>query len=177
METEAQILSRNRRLSAEIGKALKEKKLKLATAESCTGGLIGSILTDIPGSSDYYLGGIISYDNLVKNKILGVPADILDNYGAVSAETVTEMARGIRALYSSFFDKQKIIGLSTSGIAGPGGGTPEKPVGTTWVGLSTSQGDLACLFRWKTDRLINKQKTVAAALNILWKYLDELDSP
>jgi nicotinamide-nucleotide amidase len=106
--------------------------MTLALAESCTGGLIGKKLTDVPGSSAYYLGGVVSYSNAVKEKILGVPSRDLLEHGAVSALVAEKMARGARQCLESD------IGLSVTGIAGPGGGTDEKPVGTVFIGLSTA---------------------------------------
>ena len=111
--------------------ALREKKLVIATAESCTGGLIGKMLTDVAGSSDVYAGGWVTYTNQMKQACLGVPADVIDSHGAVSGQTVCSMAVG--ALKRSGAD----IALSVSGIAGPGGGTPDKPVGTVWLGLAS----------------------------------------
>jgi nicotinamide-nucleotide amidase len=115
-----------------LGIMLKEQNLTLATAESCTGGLIGKLLTDIPGSSSYYLGGIISYGNEVKTGILGVQPLSISKYGAVSHEVASQMALGVRKLM------QSDIGVSITGIAGPEGGSKEKPVGTLYIGLSLS---------------------------------------
>jgi PncC family amidohydrolase len=107
-----------------IALLLRARCQTLATAESCTGGLIASRITDIPGSSDYFLGGVVAYDNRIKISLLGVPPGLLAQYGAVSRETVREMAAGARTALGAD------IAISVSGIAGPGGGTPEKPVGT-----------------------------------------------
>lgn len=113
-----------------VVKGLTEKGLTVATAESCTGGLLGKRLTDIAGSSACYVGGAITYSNEMKMKLLGVKKETLEAFGAVSAETALEMARGVRALTGAD------VGVSTTGIAGPGGGTPEKPVGTVYIGIS-----------------------------------------
>lgn len=118
-------------LEALAGELLRSHGWRLAVAKSCTGGLVGHRLTNVPGSSDYFLGGVISYANDAKVRLLGVRWDTLETFGAVSRETVLEMAHSVRQLLSAD------IGLSVSGIAGPGGGTPEKPLGLTWIGLST----------------------------------------
>ncbi len=106
----------------------------LATAESCTGGLIAHLVTAIPGISSYYLGGAVTYSNESKTVILGVPADLIATHGAVSPEVAAAMAEGVRTRLGA------TIGISTTGVAGPGGGTPEKPVGLVYLGLSTSAG-------------------------------------
>ncbi len=114
-----------------VVKLLRENRLTLACAESCTGGLIAKRITDVAGCSDVFLGGCVTYSNEAKQKLLGVRAETLERYGAVSEETAREMARGVRERLGSH------IGVSATGIAGPGGGTPEKPVGTVYVGIST----------------------------------------
>lgn len=113
-----------------IVSALNEKKLTIATAESCTGGLIAKSLTDISGASAVFYGGVVSYDNSVKENVLGVKAETLNTFGAVSHDTACQMAMGVKRLLKTD------IGISTTGIAGPGGGTPEKPVGTVYVGIA-----------------------------------------
>jgi len=117
-------------LEAVLGRILREKKLTLATAESCTGGLVGNLITDVPGSSDYYLGGVVAYHNDVKMKLLGVSEATLREFGAVSEPTARQMAEGVRKLIGAD------VGLSTTGIAGPTGGTPEKPVGLVYMGVA-----------------------------------------
>lgn len=114
---------------------LREKGMTLATAESCTGGLISKRITDVSGASDVFLGTCVTYANSAKEKLVGVSCETLKAYGAVSAETAIEMARGVRLALGSD------VGISTTGIAGPGGGTPEKPVGTVYVGISTEDGE------------------------------------
>jgi PncC family amidohydrolase len=152
-------------LEVQIGPLIRRLGLKLATAESCTGGLIANRITDIPGSSDYFIGSIVAYAYEAKVALLDVSWDTLKTYGAVSRETVIEMARGARR------SLRADLALSVSGIAGPGGGLPDKPVGTTWFGLSTDRGDWAYLKQFKGDRLQNKSFAADAALTILVEYL------
>jgi PncC family amidohydrolase len=152
-------------LEALVGELLRNRNLKLAVAESCTGGLVSHLITNVPGSSDYYLGGVTSYANEVKVSLLGVSQSTLEKYGAVSADTVLEMAHGVRLALGAD------IGIAVSGIAGPSGGTPEKPVGTVWIGLSSAKDELARHFQWQGDRLENKQQFASDALNMLIEYL------
>lgn len=149
-----------------LGNLLRQRKLSLATAESCTGGLVASRITDVPGSSEYFLGGIVAYAYEAKVAMLGVSLDTLQDYGAVSKETVIEMARGARTALGAD------IAVSVSGIAGPGGEMPGKPVGTTWFGLSTTAGDWARRFAWDGDRLTNKTLSADAALQFVLDYLE-----
>jgi PncC family amidohydrolase len=149
-----------------IHSLLTERRLTLAAAESCTGGLVASRITDVPGSSAYFMGGIIAYSYEAKAALLNVSWDTLNGKGAVSRETVLEMAHGARKALGVD------IAVSVSGIAGPGGGTPDKPVGTTWIGLATSGGDEARLFIWTGDRIQNKQLSSEAALQIILDYLE-----
>lgn len=153
-------------LEFRIGNLLDEKHLTLATAESCTGGLVASRITDIAGSSAYFLGGIVSYSNEAKASLLSVSWDTLNTKGAVSKETVIEMAQGARKVFNAD------IAVSVSGIAGPGGGTPDKPVGTVWVGLATPSGEEARHFVWEGDRIRNKQLSSEAALQFILDYLE-----
>jgi PncC family amidohydrolase len=148
-------------LEARIGKALRTRSLTLALAESCTGGLIGHRLTNIAGSSDYYLGGIVAYAYDAKERLLGVHHQTLYEHGAVSRETAIEMARGARQTLGAD------IGLSVTGIAGPTGGLPGKPVGLTWIALSTREGETAQEFVWQGDRVQNKERSADAAMEIL----------
>jgi nicotinamide-nucleotide amidase len=147
------------------GKLLSKQGLKLAVAESCTGGLIGHLLTNVAGSSTYYLGGVIAYANEAKMNLLGVSRGTLEKHGAVSSETVIEMARGVRIALGAD------IGIAVSGIAGPGGGTPEKPVGTVWIGLSSNQEEYSRHYLWTGDRLAVKEQTARAALDLLMEHL------
>jgi PncC family amidohydrolase len=156
----------NELLEIQIGKLLRISGQKLVTAESCTGGLIGDRITNIPGSSDYYLGGVVAYAYEAKVALLGVSWDTLHAYGAVSRETVLEMSRGaLKALSAD-------ISISVSGIAGPGGGLPGKPVGTTWIGLSTENGEWARVFCFPGDREQNKSLSADAALQLVMDYLN-----
>ena len=152
-------------MEVEIGRLLMQRGLKLGLAESCTGGLVGHLITNVPGSSEYFMGGVISYAYETKVSILGVSWDTLKNYGAVSHETVLEMARGAKKL----FDVD--IAVSISGIAGPGGGSEGKPIGTTWVGLAANDGEWTREFHFDGDREENKASSADAALQMLLDYL------
>ena len=160
-------------LEEQIGPLLRQNNLKLAAAESCTGGLIGHRVTNVPGSSDYYLGSIVAYSYEAKERLLGVKHHTLLTYGAVSQETVIEMARGVRNVFSPDFPLDKIIGISVSGIAGPGGGMPGKPVGLVWIGLSAAGLEKAYRFLWNGDRLKNKELSAEMALQLLLDYLEK----
>ena len=151
-----------------IGRLLKRKNQTICTAESCTGGEIAHLLTSIPGSSAYYKGSVIAYDNSVKIKLLSVPAGIIDKYGAVSKETVEKMAEGARILFNTDF------AVATSGIAGPDGGTIEKPVGTLWIAVSTENQNICEKQTFGNDRVINIRRFSLAALNLLRKQIISL---
>src|SRR6266567_3351199 len=125
------------RLEARVGQVLLQRNLTLAVAESCTGGLIGHRLTNVPGSSSYFLGGIISYSYDAKERLLGVSHASLYDFGAVSEQTAREMARGARRALGAD------VAVSVTGIAGPGGALPGKPVGLTWIALSARDADEA----------------------------------
>jgi PncC family amidohydrolase len=150
-----------------VGRLLREKGLTLALAESCTGGLVGHRITEVPGSSDYFSGGIVAYADAIKAQLLGVRRDTLTRHGAVSAETALEMARGARRAL------QADIGMSITGIAGPGGATPEKPVGLVYIGLSTRSGERYERHVWGRDRSGNKALSAEAVLALLRGYLEE----
>ena len=152
-------------LEQTIGTLLHNWGMKLALAESCTGGLIADRITNIPGSSEYFLGGIVAYSYEAKAALLGVSWDTLRQHGAVSRETVIEMARGVRTILRAD------LAVSVSGIAGPGGGMPGKPVGYTWLGLSSAEGDWARNFTWSGDRMANKAASAEAALQFISDYL------
>jgi PncC family amidohydrolase len=148
-------------LAAEVQAAFVRRGLTLATAESCTGGLIAHVLTEIPGSSRYLVGGMVAYSNEVKQRELGVPADVLKAHGAVSAQAARAMAEGARARF--------VVDIATSvtGIAGPDGGTAAKPVGLTYIALADADGAEVRRFLWSFDRSGNKRASAAAALRIL----------
>ncbi|MBO8125954.1 MAG: CinA family protein [Firmicutes bacterium] len=148
-------------LAKQVGEMLSVRGQTLSTAESCTGGLLGSTITDLPGSSVYYLGGVITYSNELKQALLGVKATTLEKHGAVSSQTVEEMAKGIQELTGSTY------ALAVSGIAGPGGGTPEKPVGLVYIGLAGPQGVISVRKQFTGNRGEVKVQTVHAALSLL----------
>jgi PncC family amidohydrolase len=150
-----------------VAELLRERGLRLAVAESCTGGLIGHRLTNIPGSSTFYMGSVTAYAYEAKVRLLGVQWKTLEEEGAVSEPVVLEMARGVRRVLAAD------VGLSVSGIAGPGGGTDEKPVGLTCFGLSTPHYEQAWEFIWQGDRLQNKEQSAEQALQLLVDYLRE----
>jgi PncC family amidohydrolase len=152
-------------LEVRIGLLLQQSGLKLAVAESCTGGLVCDRITDVPGSSAYFIGGVVAYAYEAKLKLLDIPWDSLQAHGAVDRETVLAMARGVR------YALQTDLGLSVSGIAGPAGGMPGKPVGLTWIGLSAPDGEWARVFIWAGDRVQNKASSAQAALRLLYDYL------
>ena len=156
-------------IEVQVGKLLFEKKLTLGLAESCTGGLIGHLLTNVPGSSEYFLGSIVSYAYQAKVKLLGVSWDTLRQYGAVSSETVLEMAQGARKAFDSD------LALSVSCIAGPGGATASKPVGTSWLGFSTKDGDWSYQYQFEGSRVEVKEQLAHQALQVLFDYLKNLD--
>jgi len=144
---------------------LKKQSLTVATAESCTGGLIAHVLTNVSGSSEYFDRGIISYGNRAKMELLGVSENVLKEYGAVSKEVAKAMAEGIRI--KSNVD----VGIATTGIAGPTGGTKEKPVGLVYIAISTFKNTEVKKFLFSGNRLQNKESTCNAALTMLLDYL------
>ena len=148
-----------------VGQLLLKHKLTLALAESCTGGLVGHRITDVPGSSAYLMGGIVAYSYDAKELLLGVRHNTLYDHGAVSAETAIEMARGARRALGSD------IGISVTGIAGPGGGLPDKPVGSVYICLSARDFERVEKFVWDKDRSGNKWASSEAALQMLRDYL------
>ena len=151
------------RLEKCIGRMLAENGKTVSAAESCTGGLISSLFTSVPGSSEYYLGSVTSYANSVKTGVLAVPAEIIEKYGAVSEECVREMAEGVRRITGSDFS------VATSGIAGPGGGSDTKPVGLVCIGVSSQMGTETFRMVFKGDRKRNIDRFTANALNLLRK--------
>jgi PncC family amidohydrolase len=152
--------------AARCGAQLLARGLWLGVAESCTGGLLGHWLTEVPGASRWFRGGIISYDNSVKQDQLGVPADLLATHGAVSAECAAAMAAGARARLHT------AVALAITGIAGPDGATPTKPVGTVYVALAADHGSTVRHFCWPGDRSANKRDSAEAALDMLEHWLE-----
>jgi PncC family amidohydrolase len=148
-------------LSAEVGSVLLARGYTISTAESCTGGLLSHTLTGISGSSAYFMGGVVAYSNQIKEQALGVQEQTLIEFGAVSEQTACEMADGIRNQFNTD------IGLSTTGIAGPTGGTADKPVGLVWIGISTPDGTQAFECHFEGDRLEVMRSTVMALLTRL----------
>jgi PncC family amidohydrolase len=152
---------------ARIGAQLAARGWTLGTAESCTGGLVGHLITNLSGSSAFYLGGVVAYANEIKREVLGVPEELLLTYGAVSAEVAVAMAAGVRCALGA------TVGVSTTGIAGPTGGTPQKPVGLVFVGISGPLGERAWRLQWAGDRLSNKARSAEEALELVEDYLSE----
>lgn len=144
-----------------VAEELKKHNLHVATAESCTGGLLAHTLTNISGSSEYFGTGVVTYSNKAKVDLLGVSEETLKEYGAVSEQTAREMAVGIRKRSGAD------IGISTTGIAGPTGGTKEKPVGLVYIGISTSEKEEVKRFNFSGNRIENKESTCNAALELL----------
>jgi PncC family amidohydrolase len=153
-------------LEAELGEALISSKVTISTAESCTGGLIAYRLTNVSGSSEYFKLGIITYSNQSKSKILKVPAETIERSGAVSEDTAKAMAEGIRELANTD------LGLGVTGIAGPTGGTPDKPVGLVYIGLASAKNTEVHKFNFKGSRIDIKQQTSDEALKIILKFLE-----
>lgn len=149
------------RVATRLAGHLGELGWTLAVAESCTGGLVGHSITEVPGCSTFFMGGVISYANEVKHHLLGVPMETLDAHGAVSQQTALAMAQEVRRLLAAD------VGLAVTGIAGPTGGTPAKPVGTAFVAVSTPRGEAVEHCSWGNDRHDNKQRSAMAALLLL----------
>ncbi len=150
-----------------VGRLLKDRGLTLAVAESCTGGLVGARITDVPGSSEYYRGSVVAYASDVKERVLGVNGEILRLHGAVSEPTVIEMARRVRRLMDAD------LGLAVTGIAGPGGATADKPVGLVYIGLVAPGCELVKRLVWEGDRRQNRTWSADAALHLVRAYLEE----
>jgi nicotinamide-nucleotide amidase len=155
----------NENVLKKVTNYLIDKKLKIATAESCTGGLIANTLTNISGSSVYFDRGIVSYSNNAKNELLNVSEKLLEEYGAVSEPIAKEMAENIRKI------SKVDIGISTTGIAGPTGGTKKKPIGLVYIGLSTKKYTIVKKFLFKGNRIDNKISTCNSALKMIYEYL------
>ncbi len=148
-----------------IGKILSEKGLTISVAESCTGGIIGGLITDVPGSSRYFKGGIISYSDESKVNILNVSSGTITEHGAVSNRTAREMAEGVKHLFNSH------IGLAVTGIAGPEGGSKEKPVGTIFIGLAVEDETFTFRYHFHGTRRQIRRKTAERALDCVKRYL------
>lgn len=144
-----------------VGNALRQRKLTLSAAESCTGGYVSHLITSVPGSSDYFIGSVIAYANDVKIKELGVLPPTLADHGAVSEETVVAMAQAVRKKFGTS------IGVATSGIAGPGGGTAGKPVGTVWIAYADERQTVTRKLQLSKDRTINIHMSSVATLNLI----------
>ncbi len=148
-------------LEVAIGKTLRERKLTISVAESCTGGYLSHLITSVPGSSAYFLGSMVPYDYQIKMRQLGVRPEVLEQYGAVSEPTIIEMANIVRAKFNTD------IGVATSGIAGPGGATPEKPVGLVWIAYSDKHHTVTKKLQLSTERLLNIKMASIAVLNLI----------
>ena len=163
--SDVMVVDEDKSIQQVVADILLNKQQTLATAESCTGGYIAQMITAMSGSSKFYLGGVVAYSNHLKQKLLGVSSETLAKYGAVSRETVIEMAEGIRRLSNSDF------AIATSGIMGPDGGTPEKPVGTVWVGMASRLEAEAHPYQFRFDRQRNIELTATYGLNTLRKFI------
>jgi PncC family amidohydrolase len=148
-------------LARRVGAACRERGLRLGTAESCTGGLVAHVITEVPGSSDYFSGAVVTYANEVKIGLVDVSADVLAAHGAVSAQVARAMAEGARRRLSVD------VAVAVTGVAGPDGGTDEKPVGLTYIALADGAGDDVRRFVWDSDRSGNKRLSAAAALDLV----------
>lgn len=154
-------------IARQVGTLLTDAGATLVVAESCTGGLLGHIITEVPGSSAYFKGGVVTYSDEMKELLLGVQHETLVAHGAVSSAVAHEMAEGARTRLDSDY------ALSITGIAGPSGGTDEKPVGLTYVGLAMPQGTEVHEYVWQGTRSENKRASARAALTVLRDYLGE----
>lgn len=156
-------------LEQRIGQLLLAKKLTISSAESCTGGLVMHRLTNVPGSSAYFPGGVVAYSNEIKHSLLGVQENTLDVFGAVSEQVAAAMARGVRAIYGTS------LAVGITGIAGPGGASEDKPVGLTYIALTALNRTMVERFVWEGDRIANKESSAEAALQIVFDYLDHYE--
>jgi PncC family amidohydrolase len=154
-------------LARRIGTACRERGVRLGTAESCTGGLVGHVITEVPGSSDYFAGALVTYGNEIKIDLAGVPADVLEAHGAVSAQVAKAMADGARGRLGVD------VAVAVTGVAGPDGGSAAKPVGLTYVAVADGSGDEVRRFVWDSDRSGNKRLSAAAALELVLERLAE----
>jgi nicotinamide-nucleotide amidase len=152
-------------LAEAVGRWLLERKATLSVAESCTGGFLGHLITSIPGSSAYFQGGAITYSNALKESVLGVRSETLARHGAVSKETARQMAEGARRTFKTDY------AISVTGVAGPDGGSPEKPVGTVWIAVASDKHTIARKWKFTKKRAINIELSAMYALNMLRKDL------
>jgi nicotinamide-nucleotide amidase len=157
-------------LASRVGKRCSARGLRIATVESCTGGLVGHLITEIPGSSAYYLGGYVTYSDELKREAVGVPHDVLGAHGAVSAQVAMAMASGGRVRTGAD------LAVAVTGIAGPDGGSPAKPVGLTYIAVADAIGVAVRRHVWSGDRTENKRLSAAAALALLLERIDAPDS-
>jgi PncC family amidohydrolase len=155
-------------LAEQVGSLLIQRNLKLALAESCTGGLVSSLITDVPGSSDYFLGSAVTYANSNKTALLGVRQTTLAEHGAVSPQAAEEMAQGARRLFGAD------LAVAVTGIAGPAGGLPGKPVGLVYLHLSAPDVEIGERHVWDSDRAGNKRLSAEAALRLLARHLEAM---
>jgi PncC family amidohydrolase len=158
-------------LAGEIHQRVTGLGLSVATAESCTGGLVGHLLTEIPGSSDYYVGGAISYSNAVKQGILGVTDEALQRHGAVSAQVAVAMAEGARRTFGAD------LAVAVTGVAGPAGGSDAKPVGLTYIAVADARGHDVQRYHWTGGRSANKRESARAALTLLRDRAEHSEPP
>lgn len=152
-------------LEFQIGRILTERGMSISSAESCTGGLVMHRLTNVAGSSQYFFGGVVAYSNEIKHSVLGVQENTLTVFGAVSEQVAAAMARGARGIFGT------TLSLGITGIAGPGGGTGDKPVGLTYIGLNAPDMSLVQRFVWSGTRVENKEASAEAALKMVLDYL------
>jgi len=158
-------------LAIQLGQGCTALRRTIATVESCTGGLVGHVITEVPGSSAYYLGGFVTYSDAAKTEMVGVPAEVLAAYGAVSAQTAKAMAAGGRQRTGA------LIGVAATGIAGPDGGTSAKPVGLTYVAVADAGGIGVRRFVWSGTRAENKRASAEAALAYVLERMDRAAGP
>jgi PncC family amidohydrolase len=148
-------------IARRVGQMLRARGLRLATAESCTGGLVAHVITEVPGSSDYFAGSLVTYANEVKVALADVPPDVLEAHGAVSAQVARAMAEGTRRRLGVD------VAVAVTGVAGPDGGTADKPVGLTFVAVADGDGSDVRRHLWDADRAGNKRLSAAAALDFV----------
>ena len=152
-------------LARRIGEACRERGVRLGTAESCTGGLVGHVITEIPGSSDYFAGALVTYSNEIKTALAAVPPEVLQAHGAVSAQVARAMADGTRARLNVD------VAVAVTGVAGPDGGSASKPIGLTYIAVADGSGDDVRRYVWDSDRSGNKRLSAAAALELVLERL------